>query len=105
MGQRVIAGNPDLGDAASTEDTAVDRATWRLVRLHGEDRWPDGTLDTIEVETLQPPEWIEANHASPGASVPLPMDLVEMGMPGDLRRGWRPSSAVRRFPTDPGRSC
>jgi len=103
VGQRVIAGNPDLGDAASTEDTAVDRATWRLVRLHGEDRWPDGTLDTIEVETLQPPEWIEANHASPGASVPLPMDLVEMGMPGDLRARVEAVERCPAIPDGPGK--
>jgi hypothetical protein len=85
VGQRVIAGNPERADARFAADTAVDPATWRLLRLHAEDRWEDGTLDTIEVETLQESQWIESQHAVPGAAVPLPVDLVEMGMPATLR--------------------
>jgi hypothetical protein len=85
VGQRVIAGNPEMADAGLVADSDVDPATWRLLRLHAEDRWEDGTLDTIEVETLQEPQWIESQHAVPGAMVPLPVDLVEMGMPASLR--------------------
>jgi hypothetical protein len=85
VGQRVIAGNPERADSPLAADSAVDPVTWRLLRLHAEDRWEDGTLDTIEVETLQGPQWIESQHAVPGATVPLPIDLLEMGMPETLR--------------------
>ena len=84
VGQRAVAGGPDSSVAASS-DTAVDPATWRLLRLHAEDRWADGTLDTIEVETLQPPEWIKANDAMWWRRWRLPLDLVEMGMPAAPR--------------------
>ena len=39
----------------------------------------------MEVETLQPPEWVAAHGATRGASVPIPLDLVEMGLPEELR--------------------
>ena len=55
------------------------------VHLHAEDRWANGTLDTIEVETLQPQASIEANRVSVGQMVPLPLDMIEMGMPPTLR--------------------
>jgi len=84
VGQRVIAGNPEVESPVGNAPTAVDPATWRLLRLRAEDRWSDGTLDVIEVETLQPPQWIEENGARLGASVPPPVDLVEMGLPEDL---------------------
>jgi hypothetical protein len=38
----------------------------------------------VEVETLQPPEWVEEFGAEPGAMVPLPLDLLEMGLPEDM---------------------
>ena len=63
----------------------VDPATWRLLRLRAEDRWPDGTLDVVEVETLQPAEWVAAKKAAVGATVPLPLDLLEMGLPETLQ--------------------
>ena len=85
VGQRVVAGNPDYRGQANTSETMVDPALWRLLRLHAEDRWANGTLDTIEVETLQPQASIEANRVSVGQMVPLPLDLIEMGMPPTLR--------------------
>jgi hypothetical protein len=85
VGQRVIAGNPDMPDSESLSDTDVDPATWKLLRLHAEERWDDGTLDTIEMETLQPPEWISAQGAVVGKVVPLPIDVVEMGLPESIR--------------------
>ncbi|HEV3006105.1 MAG TPA: EndoU domain-containing protein [Pirellulales bacterium] len=84
VGQRVVAHNPDLTDAQRRVETAVDQATWKLVRLHAESRWPDGTLDTFEIETLQPPEWLATCTATLGATVPIPIDLVEMGVSEDL---------------------
>jgi len=80
-GQRVLSDDPDVD---LSEATQVDPATWRRLHLRAETTWDDGTLDTIEVETLQPPDWIAAHGASLGASVPLPLDLVEMGLPADL---------------------
>ncbi|MGH7137576.1 MAG: hypothetical protein ACREHD_17660, partial [Pirellulales bacterium] len=58
VGQRVLGENPDLAGSQHNTRTAVDPATWRLLKLHADWRWEDGTLDTIEVETLQPPSWI-----------------------------------------------
>jgi hypothetical protein len=62
----------------------VEVDKWRRLRLRADNRWADGTPDVVEVETLQPPEWIEANHALPGALVPFPLDLQDMGLPGVL---------------------
>ena len=74
----------------------VDPATWRFLRLRAEDRWPDGTLDVFEVETLQPAEWVEQHRAKPGANVPLPLDLLEMGVREDL-----PATVVANDPCPP----
>jgi len=85
VGQRVFADNPQAAGRAQGTATAVDPSTWRLLRLRAEDRWADGTLDVIHVETLQPPEWVQRHGAEVGATVPLPLDLLEMGLPEDLR--------------------
>jgi hypothetical protein len=85
VGQRVVAENPDPGSSARTADLVVDPATWRLLRLRAEDCWADGTLDVIEIQTLQPPQWIEEHQAQPGSLVPLPLDLLEMGLPETLQ--------------------
>jgi len=83
VGQRVVTNE---SNAASQEPvgTVVDTATWRKLVLRAEWRWQDGTLDDVNVETLQPPDWIAAQRAEVGATVPLPLDLVEMGLPADL---------------------
>jgi hypothetical protein len=59
----------------------VDVGTWRRLRLLADNRAADGTRDVIEVETLQSPEWIEANRAQLGSFTPLPLELEEMGLP------------------------
>ena len=84
VGQRVLSHNPDVAESARTTVTSVDASTWRLLQLHAESHWPDGTLDTIEVETLQAPDWVKTHRASMGAMVPIPLDLVEMGLPEGL---------------------
>jgi len=81
VGDRVM-GNLSPGEMAG--DTQVDPATWRHLSLHAEATWPDGTIDDIHVETLQPPEWVAQYEAEVGAEVPVPLDLVEMGLPVDL---------------------
>ncbi len=82
VGDRVLADDPDV-DASPA--TAVNPATWRKLVLRAESTWDDGTVDDINVETLQPPEWVEAHGARVDATVPLPLDLAEMGLPADLR--------------------
>jgi hypothetical protein len=81
----VVGRNPDLSDAERSPTSAVDPTTWRKLRLRAESRWPDGTIDVVSVETLQPPKWIVQQRAQVGDWVPLPLDLTEMGLPADLR--------------------
>ncbi len=82
VGQRVWADNPDV---ETTSATGVDPATWKRIRLRAEAVWDDGTLDDINIVTLQSSEWITRHEARVGATVPIPIDLVEMGLPADLR--------------------
>ncbi len=82
VGQRVWADNPDV---ETTSETAVDPVTWKRIRLRAEAVWDDGTLDDINIVTLQSPEWIARHEARVGATVPIPLDLVEMGLPVDMR--------------------
>ncbi|HUG66750.1 MAG TPA: polymorphic toxin-type HINT domain-containing protein, partial [Pirellulaceae bacterium] len=67
-----------LGDATPEQ---ITRADYRLIRLRAYDVWADGTLDQINVETLQPWQWIQEHEAHIGAFAPLPLDAVEMGLP------------------------
>jgi hypothetical protein len=80
VGQRVISQT-----VGAFGETQVDPRTWRLLRLRAEYRWPDGTDDPVEIETLQPRDWIERNGARVGADVPMPFALVEIGLPADMR--------------------
>ncbi|MEM8947584.1 MAG: hypothetical protein AAGD11_20595 [Planctomycetota bacterium] len=81
VGDRVVSDNPD---SDTPKQTAVDPATWKKLTLYAEEIWPDGTLDTIHIETLQPPLWLELYEAQVGSQVPPPLDLVEMGLSADL---------------------
>jgi len=72
----------ELTSESSIEE--ITRADYRLVKLRAEERWPDGTIDDIHVETLQTWQWIQAHEVHVGGTVPLPMDLEEMGMDGDI---------------------
>jgi hypothetical protein len=82
VGDRVITN--DLHGTKSAP-TAVDPRTWRLVKMRTWERWADGTWDDINIETLQPPEWLAAHKVQVGAKVPIPLDLVEMGMSEHLQ--------------------
>ncbi len=84
VGQRVVTHRTAGLSGAPSAPTAVDPAIWRLVRLRATEVWPDGTRDVINVETLQPPAWISTYGAQVGAMVPLPLDLVEMGLPDTI---------------------
>jgi hypothetical protein len=84
VGQRVVTMVEGGHDQTSVE-TSVNPATWRHLRLQAVDVWPDGTRDVIEVETLQPAEWIAEHGAHVGAEVTLPLDLQEMGLREDIK--------------------
>lgn len=82
VGQRVVTQDTD---ASQDSATAVDSATWKKLVLRADWRWSDGTLDDVNIETLVPPQWLRDNSAIVGAKVPLPLDLIEMGLPEDLQ--------------------
>ena len=83
VGQRVVTQDTQANGAGS-QATAVNPKTWKKLVLLAETHWADGTRDDINIETLQPPEWIKQHDVRIGATVPLPLDLVEMGLPRDL---------------------
>jgi hypothetical protein len=85
VGDRVMANNPESSQVEPATDTQADPRTWRHIVLEADYRWADGTADPIHVETLQPPDWIAMEGAEIGRVVDLPLDLVEMGLPADLR--------------------
>ena len=65
--------------------SAVDPDTWSLVTLRADLLWPDGTVDDLHAQTLQPPEWIARHAVRPGHPCPVPLDLAEMGIGADIR--------------------
>ncbi|MCL4207973.1 MAG: hypothetical protein KJ000_36260 [Pirellulaceae bacterium] len=52
--------------------------------MRAELRFDDGSLNDVNVETLQPPEWLSMHNLRIGGPAPLPLDLLEMGLPQDL---------------------
>jgi hypothetical protein len=83
VGQRVLTAADD-SKGGVVQRTAIESHTWRRLRLQADNRWDDGAPDVIDVETLQPPEWVAANHAQPGAFVPLPLEFQHLGLPPGL---------------------
>jgi hypothetical protein len=79
VGERVVTSTND-----TSQPTQVDSATWKKVTLYAEETWYDGTVDTINVVTLVPPEWIALHDAKVGSLVPIPLDLQEMGLDENL---------------------
>ena len=82
VGDRVLT---TATTSVKSQPTAVNPRTWRKLRLRATLYWDDGTRDEMRVETLQPCNWIAKYQASVGTQVPLPLDLVEMGLPADLQ--------------------
>ena len=68
-----------------------------------ETHWANGTRDNINIETLQPPEWIGEHDVRIGASIALPLDLVEMGLPTDLHATVIAVEHCPEIDTGPGR--
>ena len=92
VGDRVLTHNANPSAAGAPAGTAVNPATWRKLVLRARDQWPDGTLDTINVETLQPPEWITANRARGGdGRAPPPRPDRDGNVRGPPRRSWQTS--------------
>jgi hypothetical protein len=69
-GRRVIAGNPELGEALADSD--IDPATWRLITLAMSK--PDG--GRLDIELLRPVEWLE--HVSADVGRTFELDLAEL---------------------------
>jgi hypothetical protein len=79
VGERVVTSTDD-----TPKPTQVDSETWKKVTLYAEETWYDGTIDSINVVTLVPPEWIALHDAQVGNLVPIPLDLQEMGLDENL---------------------
>ncbi len=106
VGDRVATDGGQSNNGSADVDpyaTAVNPDTWRLLTIRAEQEWEDGTIDIFEIQTLQPPQWIEANGAVQGAYVDLPLDLVEMGAPEDLQGQVLAIEAVPEIADGPGR--
>ena len=52
--------------------------------MRAEQTWDDGTVDDINIETLQPISWLKEFGIQPGRQAPIPLELVEMGMEENL---------------------
>ncbi len=101
VGQRVLT--QDANGSGGPTGTAVDPKTWKKVALRADMRWDDGTHDDVNVETLQPREWIRQHNVHVGAIVPLPLDLVEMGLPAALHAVVVAVEPCPEIPAGPGR--
>jgi hypothetical protein len=79
------AAERDLPFETGVPESQLNPATWKLVRMRAEILWDDGTLDDVNVETLQSPAWLRDHDVRVGSFVPIPMDLAEMGLPEGLQ--------------------
>jgi hypothetical protein len=82
-GSLAVAGMTDPLRQLRAEASAAEIrcADYRKIVIEAQDSWPDGTVDDIQVETLQPWQWIDAHEVHVGGQAPLPLDVVEMGLP------------------------
>lgn len=71
-----------LANEASSAD--IKAADYRKVILRAQDVWEDGTVDVINIETLQPWQWIHQYEVHVGGWAPLPLDVDEMGLPAGM---------------------
>ena len=99
VGRRVLTG----GEGGESSPTGVNPATWRLLTLRSQAKWADGTIDDVNVQTLQPPEWIAEHGARLGATVPIPLDLVEMGLPEGMTAQVVADEPCPQIESGPGR--
>ncbi|MCA9118586.1 MAG: hypothetical protein H6822_03885 [Planctomycetaceae bacterium] len=59
----------------------LQQADYRLVLLQAKEVWEDGTYNEINVQTLQPWQWLHENEVHVGGEAPLPLETVEMNLP------------------------
>ena len=94
IGQKVImaaspnalsAAERDLPEQYARNEGRIDPASWKRVRLRSRAYWDDGTLDEIRVETLQPPEWLDAMGIRAGTCIPMPLEFIDVELPGNLQ--------------------
>jgi hypothetical protein len=74
VGTRVAtdAGQSNYGTLADDPNaTRVNRKRWRLVTIEAEHVWADGTVDTWEVQTLQPVRWLRRHDVNAGEAISL----------------------------------
>jgi hypothetical protein len=92
VGQKVVAAAPAGALTAAERNPLLrgtplqrlDSSSWKRVRMRAECVWDDGTKDDVNVETLQPPSWLSEHNVQVGGVAPIPLDLVEMGLPENL---------------------
>ena len=98
---RPLAGE---GQGVRATETAVDPKTWKkLVLLAPKRTGPTARGTTSISRRSQPPEWIGEHDVRIGASIALPLDLVEMGLPADLHATVIAVEHCPEIDTGPGR--
>ena len=55
-----------------------------MLRVEADNTWPDGTPDVVHVEALESPQWLAGHESKPGAVIPLPLDLTDVGLPKEM---------------------
>lgn len=73
-----------LRDIEQATSQQITRADYRLIQIQARAAWEDGTVDEINIETLQPVAWIHDNRVRVGGQTKLPIDALEMGLPDEL---------------------
>ena len=66
--------------ANHSHPTAVDAKTWKKVSIKGEQRWNDGTVHSMEIETLVSPVWIESHEIKVGKNISLTEDFESLAL-------------------------
>ena len=81
-GKLEVAGVADpLRELTETTNEQITKADYRLVILQAKEVWEDGTYNEINVQTLQPWQWIHQHEVHVGSQAPLPLETVEMNLP------------------------
>ncbi|GIW98369.1 MAG: hypothetical protein KatS3mg111_1702 [Pirellulaceae bacterium] len=95
--------NPPSHRSQFLDLTEPGPETHKLLTIQRFQVWEDGTVDDINVRTVQSNQWCEAVEASEGAEVPLPLDLVDMGLPEGLTGTVLSIQQCPQPPPGPGR--
>lgn len=85
VGDRLVSRNPDTPEIRRAKGTNVDPSTWKKVTMYADLGVVGGQRNDMHIETLQPPTLMRLNNIVVGSPAPIPFDLVEMGLPSELR--------------------